>query len=306
MKHSKAILASALILLICTVLPMLTSCNSFSDTEYAVVREGIISAEGFIYDKYENSTVRITGIEHMPLLLKIPAEIDGMPVVELAEAAFADDTTILYLELPKAASIKLGRRACSGCTSLVSVELAGSVGAIPIGAFEDCDNLSMISGMSAVTEIGDQAFAGCSSLACIDLPSGLTTLGAEAFRGCSSLASVTVSGPLSTVGESVFWGCESLARAEISGGAAISRYMFLSCSALTEVVIGDTVETIGEEAFRGCGSLYSISLGKSIKTIEEYAFHACDSLADISFAGSRAAIDIADGNEALEASDKGV
>lgn len=299
MKHSKIIRAAALVMLICLTLPALTCCNSFSDTEYAVVSEGIISADGFIYDKYENSTVRITGIESMPLLLKIPAEIDGMPVVELAESAFESDTTLLYLELPADASIKLGKRVFSGCTSLVSVNLAGSVSSLPLGAFEECKNLAMIEGLSAVTEIADQAFASCTSLSYIKIPEGLMTLGAEAFRGCTSLSSVTLPETLTYLGESVFWGCESLVRAEVNGSAEIPKYAFLNCTMLADIAIGNSVTAIGEEAFRGCSALYSIKIGKGVSNIGSYAFHACDTLTEISFGGKRDNITIGEGNEAL-------
>ncbi len=299
MKHSKTIRAAALIMLFCMVLPALASCNSFSNTEYAVVSEGIISADGFIYDKYENSTVRITGVENTPILLNIPAEIDGMPVVELAESAFENDTTLLYLELPKDASIKLGKRVFSGCTSLVSVNLAGSVTSLPLGAFEECKNLSMIEGLSSITEIGDQAFASCTSLAYIMIPEGLQSLGSEAFRGCTSLSSVTLPESLTSLGESVFWGCESLAAAEVNGSADIPKYAFLNCTALADILIGDKVTSIGEEAFRGCRALYSIKIGKAISNIDSYAFHACDSLTEIRFGGKRGNITIGDGNEAL-------
>lgn len=299
MKHSKLIRAAALIMLLCMALPALASCNSFSNTEYAVVSEGIISADGFIYDKYENSTVRITGIENMPLLLKIPAEIDGMPVVELYESAFADDGTLLYLELPTDTNIKLGKRVFSGCTSLVTVNFAGSVSSIPLGAFEDCRNLTTIEGLSAVTEIADQAFASCSALAYIKIPGGLASLGAEAFRGCTSLSSVTLPETLTYLGESAFWGCESLAKAEVNGSCELPKYAFLNCTMLADITIGDKVTAIGEEAFRGCISLYSVKIGKGVTNIGSYAFHACDALTETVFSGKRENITIGEGNEAL-------
>ena len=96
-----ALFKQALLLLIAVFLPCAAiSCNSFGSTEYAVISENNVSSEGFVYDKYENSTVRITGIEQAPRILVIPEAIDGMTVVEIGERAFADNELIYYVELP--------------------------------------------------------------------------------------------------------------------------------------------------------------------------------------------------------------
>lgn len=304
MKHGLPIRAAALCLILCTILPALISCNSFSDTEYAIVSEGNISSDGFIYDKYENSTVKITGIESMPVLLTIPAEIDGMPVVEIGDSAFAGDQTLLYLEFPSA-DIKLGNRFCSGCTSLASVDLADSITSIPPGAFEECKDLSMVDGTSAITEIGSQAFASCTALAYFKISDKLTSLGDEAFRGCTSLASLNLPETLTFIGESAFWGCENLVKVSVKGSAEIPKYAFLDCISLTEITLGENIESIGEEAFRNCRALYTVRFGKNLKSINSYAFHACDSLTETVFDGNKDKISIAEGNEALGAAEQG-
>lgn len=298
MKTPYLIRLTALCLTVLIVFPALMGCNSFQNTEYAVVSEGILSADGFIYDKYENSTVKITGMENVPALLKIPAEIDGMPVVEIADSAFEGNELLLYLEFPEG-NIKLGKRAFSECSYLITVNLSSSVNAIPLGAFENCRNLTVIEGLDNVTDIADQAFAGCTALTYINLPMSLKTLGVEAFRGCLSLADTVLPESLTNVGESAFWGCSSLSKVTFGGSAEIPKYAFLDCTSLTEVIIGDSVESINEEAFRGCRALYSVKIGKSVSTIHAYAFHACDSLTDINFSGNINNISIAEGNESL-------
>ena len=298
MKHFKKLRAAAILLCSLTLLSVLPACNSFSDTEYAVVSEGNISADGFIFDKYENSTVRITGLDSSPRTLEIPEEIEGMPVVEIAECAFENNDKLLYLKLPKG-NIKLGKRFCSGCVALMVVDLSGSVTALPASAFEGCVNLSVVYGMSSVTEIGDQVFADCTSLASFKTPADLQSIGAESFRGCTSLASIELPETLTSIGESAFWGCSSLAVAIINGNASLPRYAFLNCISLSEIVLGDNVEAIGEEAFRGCSALYTFRAGKNFKTVADYAFHGCDKLTEISFAGDTGKITVGDGNEAL-------
>lgn len=299
MRFKHFIKTAAMFLAICLYIPSLSSCNSFSDTEYAIVSENHVSKEGFIYDKYENSTVRITGIEDMPLLLTIPEEIDGMKVVEIGESAFEGNEMLLYLELPST-DIKLGKRFCSGCTSLVSVNLSNSVKTLPVGAFEECRNLSMISGTSALTEISSQAFASCTSLSDLKISDSLVSIGDEAFRGCTSLSAMTLPDTLTFIGEAAFWGCENLVKVTVGGSLSIPKYAFLDCTALSQVILGDNVSSIDEEAFRNCRNLHSITFGKNLNSIANYAFHACDSLTEIVFKCDKSKINISEGNESLD------
>jgi hypothetical protein len=299
MKHAKILHTAATLLCLLTLISSLSGCNSFEDTEYAIVSEGIVSGNGFIYDKYENNTVRITGLDTEAALLEIPQEIDGMPVVEIADRAFEGNLKLVYLKIP-AGKVKLGKGFCAGCAALTVVELSGSVSKLPDSAFEECRNLTVITGLGELTEIGGQAFADCVSLSSIDFPSTLQSIGAEAFRGCTSLPCIELPESMIFIGEAAFWGCSSLAKAVINGNTSVPKYAFLSCISLTEVIVGDGVELIGEEAFRGCSALYAFKAGKNINTIEDYAFHACDKLTQISFAGNTGKIALGDGNESLK------
>lgn len=297
MKHKKLSFFAILCLSLIALTVILASCNSFAETEYAIVGEGL-TFDIYTYDQYENSTVRITAVESMPAHLIIPEKINGMTVVEIAEEAFADNDTLLYLELPKG-NIKLGRSFCSGSIALTAIDLAESVSIIPENAFENCSNLARIDGISRITAIESQAFAGCSSLSLLDLPETLTAIGAEAFRGCTSLARIKIPASVTSIGESAFWGCDGLAEAVMLCSAEIPEYCFLGCASLTSIKIGDNVTAIKDEAFRNCRALYSVEIGKNCKVIGDYAFHACDQLTEIVIA-DRSAISIGEGNESLD------
>ncbi len=287
----------ALLCLSLITLPLIfASCNSFSETEYAIVGEGL-TFDNYIYDQYENSTVRITGVENMPSQLVIPETINGMTVVEIGEEAFAYSKTLLYLELPKG-NIKLGKGFCAGSDALICVNFSDSVSVIPEIAFEGCINLALIDGMGELTAIESQAFAGCSSLTSLSFPETLTSIGNEAFRGCTSLTNIKLPSSVTAIGESAFWGCSGIAKADLECSADIPEYCFLDCNSLTSVKIGDSVTAIKGEAFRNCRSLYSIEIGSSCKTIGDYAFHACDSLTEIRFTDKND-IAIGEGNESL-------
>lgn len=298
MNHKKLFCLVLACLVPLNLLFMLASCNSFSETEYAVVGEGL-TFDIYTYDQYENSTVRITGVESMPNHLIIPEKINGMTVVEIAEYAFADNETLIYLEFPKG-NIKLGKGFCSGSSALTAINLSGSVSIIPESAFENCINLARIDGFDQITVIGSAAFADCAALPSLDIPETLTSIGAEAFRGCTALSHITVPSAVTTIGESAFWGCSGLAEAVLLCTADIPEYCFLGCSSLTSLKIGDNVTAIKEEAFRNCRALYSITIGANCKTIADYAFHACDQLSEIVFA-DRQGVSIGEGNESLEA-----
>ena len=295
----KKILSLALAGITLITMPLaFASCSSFAETEYAIIGEGL-TFDNFIYDQYENSTVKITGVENMPAHLIIPDQINGMTVVEIAEEAFAGNDMLIYLELPKG-NIKLGRGFCSGSVALIAVNLSGSVSVIPELAFENCSNLALIDGVSGITSIESQAFAGCYSLASIKFPETLTSIGNEAFRGCTAITSINIPAAVTFIGESAFWGCSGLTAIELNCTADIPSYCFLDCNTLTSVKIGDGVTAVKEEAFRNCRMLYSVEIGKSCKNIEDYAFHACDSLTDVSFADSKDIV-IGEGNESLGA-----
>ena len=296
MKFKKPFCLALLCLVPIILIFTLASCNSFSETEYAIVGEGLTS-DIFIYDQYENSTVKITGSEKMPAQLIIPEKIDGMTVVEIGESAFANNTGLLYLEFPSQ-NIKLGRGFCAGSMSLIAINFSGAVSLIPDNAFDGCVNLARVEGMENVTSIGEQAFADCITLSGITISDKLTEIKNEAFRGCTALSRITIPSSVTFIGESAFWGCEGLVAADIECSAEVPQYCFLSCLSLTSVKLGDGVTAIKEEAFRNCFNLYSLEIGKNCKNIGEYAFYGCDSLTEINFTDNKN-ITIGEGNESL-------
>ncbi len=282
--------------LLCTSLLLAVSCGSFSETEYALVSEGNISADGFIYDKYENSTVRITGTEGKPAILIIPSEIDGMAVVGITDSAFAENEILLYAEFPET-KLTLGKGIFEGCTGLATVKFSSLIEVIPSNMFNGCRNLVSLDQTDSITEIGNQSFADCAFLTSFSYPK-LTSLGDEAFRGCTSITSIVLPKTLTFMGKSAFWGCSSLVSAVLDCTADISEYSFIGCNMLTDVSISSAAR-IGDEGFRGCTSLHSITIGENLKHIGDSAFYGCDELTEIKFEGNMNDIEILDGNEAL-------
>lgn len=145
----------------------------------------------------------------------IPSEIDGKPVLAIADGAFKGNTTMSfceigskvriigagafenctaleYVKIPR--SVKtLGNNAFKGCTGLLSVHIPSGISVIPTGAFANCQNLRSVSiePGGAGRSIQGSAFAQC-NLTHIWIPSSVTDINASAMSG--STTNLTVYG----------------------------------------------------------------------------------------------------------------
>ncbi len=99
--------------------------------------------------------------------LEIPAEIAGLPVTSIGEAAFRSSL-------------------------LTSITIPDSVTSIGKGGFVNCSRLTSITIPDGVISIEDWAFHRCSSLASVTIPDSVTTIGDFAFANCFGLKSVTI------------------------------------------------------------------------------------------------------------------
>ena len=122
--------------------------------------------------------------------LEIPAEIAGLPVTSIGEAAFRS-SLLTSITIPDSVT-SIGTGACAGCVSLNSVTIPGSVTSIGKGAFVNCSRLTSITIPDGVISIEDWAFHRCSSLASVTIPDSVTTIGDFAFANCFGLKSVTI------------------------------------------------------------------------------------------------------------------
>ena len=172
-------------------------------------------------------------------------------------------------------------------------------------AFNNCELLEEVSGISNLEYIGEYAFNGARLLANIILSDTITDIGVYAFNGCLSLTSVNIS-PLVTeiheytfagdsnittvtgmenvvtINNAAFNGCRSLTNITLPDTLiAISSQAFNNCSSLVNVIIPNTVTTIGAYSFNGCNNLTSLTLSEDIIIIRTAAFNGCENLRDI-------------------------
>jgi hypothetical protein len=201
---------------------------------------GLVGEKGVTIKKYKGKAQRVN----------IPAVIDGSPVVEIGDLAFA------------------------WCSGLTSISIPSGVTAIGDGAFKGCRGLTSItvdtlntrySAVNGVLFSKDKKTLVCypagKTYTSYTIPSGVTAIGYEAFAGCRGLTSISIPAGVTAIRSSAFSGCSGLTSISIpSGVTAIGAYAFYGCSSLTSISIPSGVTAIGSSAFDGCSGLTSITV----------------------------------------------
>jgi hypothetical protein len=242
----------------------------------------------------------------------IPAEFEGIPVVEIGEKAFSGATSVKSLILPEGLTV-IETDAFDGCTGLISISIPASI--IRIGktgndsedSFDGCTGLTNImvaggngvystengvlfnkdktalllypegkSGIytipSTVTDIVYCAFEGCAKLTGVTIPDSVASIGELAFRDCTGLTSITIPASVKTI--------TGDNRNDTGYGA------FFRCTGLKTVIISEGVTAIGATAFYRCTGLASITIPDSVTSIGELAFAYCTGLTSITIPAS--------------------
>lgn len=94
----------------------------------------------------------------------IPATYNGLPVKEIGQIAFYENTTITGVVFPDSITT-IDYRAFYGCIGLTSVTIPDSMTGIGNYAFEGCSSLKSVTIGNNVTSVGHYAFYGCNNLA---------------------------------------------------------------------------------------------------------------------------------------------
>ncbi|GHT96074.1 hypothetical protein FACS1894141_5790 [Spirochaetia bacterium] len=226
----------------------LTNAVALDDTAITFVRK---HESGFDLLIYNNSVTAIFNYSGGREALVIPAEIDGLPVVEIGDEAFSFTF-----------SSKDARKA------ITSVTIPNSVTSIGDSAFKNCD-LTQIDIPSGVTSIGNGAFSS-NKLTNITIPKGVTVIGDRAFSG-NQLTRVNIPNSVVTIGESAFSG-NNLTSVNIPTGVTIIGDNAFGRNKLTSVSLPNTITDIGKEAFKE-NKLTSIVIPNSVITIGDEAFN---------------------------------
>ena len=248
-----------------------------NDPSKAISNQDLVT---LTYTRNSSNELTITGFDQgftppADYDLIIPDEIDGAPVVAIANSAFRSNTKIRSVTANSVTEV--GEYAFETNSSLVSITM-NKVLTLQRAAFDRCGSLTTIN-MPKVETIADIVFGTASSLTEVSLPKA-KTLGVEAFGTCEKLSKVSLP-EATTLGNGVFLKGYALTHTGEDGlyipnVTTIGTYLFRSCTALTTVSM-PKVTAIGTYTFDGCTSLTSVDL-PLITSIPERAFQNCTSL----------------------------
>jgi hypothetical protein len=249
------------------VLMALYGFSAFAQTEVDFTVGLTDNGEGVVIKEYKGKLANVV----------IPATIQGMPVKEIGEQAFARRGVRNYT-----------RPLWDGAVEIISVTIPVGVTTIRDTAFGSQQNLNSVVIPNTVINIGAEAFRGCVALVTITIPNSVTDIGSHAFEDCTKLESFTIPNSVTSIGDRAFAGSglKSITwSANITKIQAIDTYgqmgMFTWCKNLQNVIIPEGVTEIGDYVFRGCSALTSITLPSTIEKIGESAFSGCSALTTI-------------------------
>ena len=118
--------------------------------------------------------------------IQIPEQIDGKPVRELADHAFADEPSVLYAESEKRRAVRSGDcwtfQSAGAGASAASTHFSGERTERP-----DASVRAVIL-PDALAAIGNYAFYGCDNLKTVSFPASIRRIGSGLFNSCPALS----------------------------------------------------------------------------------------------------------------------
>jgi hypothetical protein len=245
----------------------------------------------------DGKSVRITDYRGNRSVVRIPPQIQGIPVTHIGRHAFFD-WTITSVIIPNSVT-EIGEGAFANCNSLTSVIIPKNVTSIGVNAFRYCKSLTAInvaSDNTMYTAVNGVLYNKDRSVlhtyptgkkGNYIIPNGVITIETGAFYCCIGLTGVTIPNSVTEIGSMAFRSCTSLTSVTIPNSVtSIDHGVFHQCDGLTSITIPNSVTTIGGAAFLGCTSLTSVIIPNSVTTIGRNAFGNCTSLAGVTFQGN--------------------
>lgn len=174
-----------------------------------------------------------------------------------------------------------------------SLTLRDNTIGIANNAFQNQQNLLMITFNEGLEEIGSEAFRNCQALLSLKFPNSLRTIGNSAFYDCYGLTMAKLGEGLQSIGEYAFRYCSALNTSVTFSETlqTIGRGVFEGCTNMPSITVQGTVERIEESTFRGCNQLKTIVLPNTVNYIGQYAFYDCHALKDFALPSSLTKID---------------
>lgn len=163
----------------------------------------------------------------------------------------------------------LGYKAFYQCTSLVSLMLPSTVGAIEKDTFSFCTELLYLYIPKQVTTIEGGSFSSCTNLFYVDVSQENKSFVAEQGALFSTDKKTLIAWPsardavfvpptVENVTEYAFSYCTNVKELSLEAVQSVGQYAFLGCTALSKITISPLVSVIERNAFASCPALKTI------------------------------------------------
>lgn len=177
--------------------------------------------------------------------VRIPEEIEGLPVIAVGERAFS-----VKVEAPVAEAGEELPVECLFVTEAENMEVEGQA-------------LRRVFLPDTVETIGAYAFHGCSALERVSLPAKLREISLRMFDGCGALEQVTLPEGLKAIGDYAFYGCGSLKKLRLPESVIrIGKYAFYNCRKMEEINIPLATTDLNMGMFLNCDVLKYMTFGR--------------------------------------------
>ena len=209
----------------------------------------------------------------------VPSKINGYKVTRIGDMAFAGNSKIRSVKLPKKVT-SIGKKAFTRCKNLKKINLPDNITTIGTDAFYDCGKLTIPAVPAKLKKAGAYAFMDC-KVKKFTFTSNMKELDKEAFTRCD-IGEFTISRDVDNFDSDTLWGVQF---DKISVDNANKKYDSRdNCNALIETAtntllvgsnttaIPSTVTAIDKDAFSNCDRIKEIYIPDSVKTIGERAF----------------------------------
>lgn len=276
-----------------------------NDPTQAIADQDIIP---LTYTRDADNNLTITGFDPgftppANYQLVIPDDIDGSPVVAIANSAFYQKSNFTSLYIGKKVKT-IGDEAFRQAKGMTSVTFASGCVVESLGnsAFRGCDALTSFTMPNTVKTIGEMCFQADPKLTTVTISNQLTVIASRAFAQNPLLNDVEIPTSVNTIKYQAFYQCSGLTSIEFPANVTkLEEDAFRDCTGLTAVTIPVTITSmdknvfwnsgvktadiyctvLGQGAFYQCASLESVTIHEGVTTLGLGAFHGCSKLTPV-------------------------
>ena len=211
---------------------------------------------GMTYQVFRNEemdkSIRILSGDKDAETIEIPEEIDGIKVEIIGSEAFADNTNVKSVVIPKNI-IKIEDSAFNGCTNLSDVTFNEGLKELGTSVFSNTA-IETITIPSSLEVVADNQFLDGifenTKLTTVNFAEGTKSVVGYLFKGCNSITNIAFPETIESIG----------------------NYAFYKCNGFEEIDIPSNIAAIGERAFSCCGNLKTVKLNEGLKELGAGAF----------------------------------